>query len=45
MGRVAFTQAFLTLSEALGHLDLLIDDGAVIADRSNTLVRFFSRAQ
>jgi glyoxylase-like metal-dependent hydrolase (beta-lactamase superfamily II) len=28
-GRVALTQAFLTLSEVLGHLDLLVDEGAV----------------
>ena len=29
-GNVAVTQAFLTLSEVLGHLDLLIADGGVI---------------
>ena len=28
-GDVAITQAFLTLSEVLGHLDLLVADGAV----------------
>ena len=27
-GNVAVTQAFLTLSEVLGHLDLLVADGA-----------------
>jgi glyoxylase-like metal-dependent hydrolase (beta-lactamase superfamily II) len=28
-GNVAVTQAYLTLSEVLGHLDLLLEDGAV----------------
>jgi glyoxylase-like metal-dependent hydrolase (beta-lactamase superfamily II) len=28
-GNVAVTQAYLTISEVLGHLDLLLDDGAV----------------
>jgi hypothetical protein len=28
-GNVAVTQAFLTLSEVLGHLDILLADGAV----------------
>ena len=28
-GNVAVTQAFLTLSEVLGHVDLLIDEGRV----------------
>ena len=31
-GRVAFSQAFLALSEVLGHLDLLIEDGLVSGD-------------
>lgn len=31
-GNVAVTQAFLTLSEVLGHLDLLLEEGAVIED-------------
>ncbi|MGO9957222.1 MAG: MBL fold metallo-hydrolase [Solirubrobacteraceae bacterium] len=39
-GRVAITQAFLTLSEVLGVLDLLIEDGRVIEDRSDVTVRF-----
>jgi hypothetical protein len=39
-GEVALTQAYLTLSEVLGHLDLLIDDGAVVEDRSNHVIRF-----
>jgi len=28
-GNVAVTQAYLTLSEVLGHMDLLLDDGRV----------------
>jgi glyoxylase-like metal-dependent hydrolase (beta-lactamase superfamily II) len=31
-GKVAFTQAFLTISEILGHLDLLRDDGLVVEE-------------
>jgi glyoxylase-like metal-dependent hydrolase (beta-lactamase superfamily II) len=37
---VAVTQAYLTLSEVLGHLDLLIADGEVIEDDDGRLVRF-----
>jgi glyoxylase-like metal-dependent hydrolase (beta-lactamase superfamily II) len=33
-GDVAVTQAYLTLSEVIGHMDLLVTDGAVSADRS-----------
>jgi glyoxylase-like metal-dependent hydrolase (beta-lactamase superfamily II) len=29
-GNVAVTQAYLTLSEVLGHVDLLLDDGSVL---------------
>jgi len=39
-GEVAVTQAFLTLSEVLGHLDLLIADGLIAEDRSRRPVRF-----
>ncbi|WP_249011614.1 MBL fold metallo-hydrolase [Conexibacter sp. DBS9H8] len=39
-GRVAITQAFLTLSEVLGHLGLLLADGRVIEDASGAIVRF-----
>jgi glyoxylase-like metal-dependent hydrolase (beta-lactamase superfamily II) len=39
-GEVAITQAFLTLSEILGHVDLLIADGAVVEDRSEHVIRF-----
>ena len=38
--RVAITQAFLTLSEVLGHLDLLIADGMVAEDGSEDVVVF-----
>ena len=31
-GNVAVTQAYLTLSEVLGHMDLLLDDGSVVED-------------
>ena len=33
-GNIAVTQAFLTLSEVLGHTDLLIRDGRVSADEN-----------
>jgi glyoxylase-like metal-dependent hydrolase (beta-lactamase superfamily II) len=39
-GNVAVTQAFLTLSEVLGHLDLLIAAGDVQEDGSAVPVRF-----
>jgi glyoxylase-like metal-dependent hydrolase (beta-lactamase superfamily II) len=39
-GDVAITQAFLTLSEVLGHIDLLVDDGAVVEDETGTTVVF-----
>jgi glyoxylase-like metal-dependent hydrolase (beta-lactamase superfamily II) len=34
-GNVAVTQAFLTLSEVLGHIDLLLDAGAVVERRDD----------
>jgi glyoxylase-like metal-dependent hydrolase (beta-lactamase superfamily II) len=37
---VAFTQAFLTLSEVLGHLDLLVAEGLVAEDDTAAVVRF-----
>jgi glyoxylase-like metal-dependent hydrolase (beta-lactamase superfamily II) len=37
---IAVTQAFLTLSEVLGHLDLLVADGQVLEDDDGQLVRF-----
>jgi glyoxylase-like metal-dependent hydrolase (beta-lactamase superfamily II) len=39
-GDVAITQAFLTLSEVLGHLDLLIADALVGEDDGGSVVRF-----
>ena len=39
-GNVAVTQAFLTLSEVLGHLDLLAVDGAVVEHDDDGVVRF-----
>jgi glyoxylase-like metal-dependent hydrolase (beta-lactamase superfamily II) len=41
-GNVAVTQAYLTLSEVLGHVDLLLDEGSVAerADTNEDVVRF-----
>jgi glyoxylase-like metal-dependent hydrolase (beta-lactamase superfamily II) len=39
-GNVAVTQAFLTLSEVLGHVDLLIDEGRVRERETNGVVSF-----
>jgi glyoxylase-like metal-dependent hydrolase (beta-lactamase superfamily II) len=39
-GNVAVTQAFLTLSEVLGHVDLLIERGEVVEEESDGVVRF-----
>jgi len=39
-GDVAVTQAYLTLSEVLGHVDLLVDDGLVVERREDGVVRF-----
>jgi glyoxylase-like metal-dependent hydrolase (beta-lactamase superfamily II) len=39
-GNVAVTQAFLTLSEVLGHVDLLLDDSRVREVRDGPVVRF-----
>jgi glyoxylase-like metal-dependent hydrolase (beta-lactamase superfamily II) len=39
-GNVAVTQAYLTLSEVLGHVDLLLRDGLVVEDETNGVVRF-----
>jgi glyoxylase-like metal-dependent hydrolase (beta-lactamase superfamily II) len=38
-GNVAVTQAFLTLSEVLGHVDLLLEEGRV-AEQEGEVVRF-----
>jgi glyoxylase-like metal-dependent hydrolase (beta-lactamase superfamily II) len=39
-GNVAVTQAYLTLSEILGHMDLLVDDGQVAEIEDDGVVRF-----
>jgi glyoxylase-like metal-dependent hydrolase (beta-lactamase superfamily II) len=39
-GNVAVTQAYLTLSEVLGHVDLLLADGRVVERESDGVVRF-----
>jgi hypothetical protein len=39
-GNVAVTQAYLTLSEVLGHVDLLLDDGRVVQEETDGVVRF-----
>jgi glyoxylase-like metal-dependent hydrolase (beta-lactamase superfamily II) len=40
-GNVAVTQAFLTISEVLGHVDLLINDGSVVEREDDAgVVRF-----
>jgi glyoxylase-like metal-dependent hydrolase (beta-lactamase superfamily II) len=43
-GNVAVTQAFLTLSEVLGHLDLLLADGSVTEEESGGRVSFRASA-
>jgi glyoxylase-like metal-dependent hydrolase (beta-lactamase superfamily II) len=40
-GNIAVTQAYLTLSEVLGHVDLLLDDGRITQDAADDgVVRF-----
>jgi len=39
-GNVAVTQAFLTLSEVLGHVDLLLRDGLVAEEERDGVVSF-----
>jgi glyoxylase-like metal-dependent hydrolase (beta-lactamase superfamily II) len=39
-GTVAVTQAYLTLSEVVGHADLLVADGQVAEERADGVVRF-----
>jgi glyoxylase-like metal-dependent hydrolase (beta-lactamase superfamily II) len=41
-GNVAVTQAYLTLSEVLGHVDLLLEDGRVVEREDDGVVRFLS---
>jgi len=42
-GNVAVTQAYLTLSEVLGHVDLLLDEGRVAERESDGVVYFEAR--
>src|SRR5919204_1392473 len=44
-GNVAVTQAFLTLSEVIGHLDLLIDDGRARQVDDGEVVRFAANGE
>ena len=39
-GTVAVTQAFLTLSEVLGHVDLLLDRGEVVEEQAGGVVSY-----
>jgi glyoxylase-like metal-dependent hydrolase (beta-lactamase superfamily II) len=39
-GNVAVTQAYLTLSEVLGHVDLLLNDGLVVEHERDGVVSF-----
>ncbi|MEA2126005.1 MAG: hypothetical protein QOI80_2787 [Solirubrobacteraceae bacterium] len=39
-GKAAITQAFLTISEVLGHLGLLVERGDVVARDEDDLIRF-----
>jgi len=39
-GNIAVTQAFLTLSEVLGHMDLLAEQGLVRELDEDEVVRF-----
>jgi hypothetical protein len=39
-GNVAVTQAYLTLSEVLGHMDLLVGEGRVVEVEDDGVVRF-----
>ena len=39
-GNVAVTQAYLTLCEVLGHVDLLLERGEVVEEEAGGVVRF-----
>lgn len=39
-GNIAVTQAYLTLSEVLGHMDLLVADGRAVEDAQGGVSRF-----
>jgi glyoxylase-like metal-dependent hydrolase (beta-lactamase superfamily II) len=42
-GEIAIKQAYLTLSEVLGHLDMLLADGRAVEDHSDRVVVFGAR--
>jgi len=44
-GDVAVAQAYLTLSEVLGHMDLLLAEGRAVEEREGAVVRFAAGAQ
>jgi hypothetical protein len=39
-GNVAVTQAYLTISEVLGHVDLLLNAGRAVEEEHDGIVRF-----
>jgi glyoxylase-like metal-dependent hydrolase (beta-lactamase superfamily II) len=39
-GNVAVTQAFLTISEVLGHMDILVSDGVAGESEQDGVIRF-----
>jgi hypothetical protein len=39
-GNVAVTQAYLTLSEVLGHMDVLVNEGQAVEHEDGDVVRF-----
>jgi hypothetical protein len=39
-GNVAVTQAYLTLCEVLGHVDILLEEGRVVERAAGGVVRF-----
>ncbi len=39
-GNVAVTQAYLTISEVLGHIDLLLEDGRAVEHEDDGIARF-----
>jgi hypothetical protein len=44
-GNAAVTQVYLTLSEVLGHVDMLVRDGLAREHESDGIVRFEATAQ
>jgi hypothetical protein len=39
-GNIAVTQAYLTLSEVLGHTDILLNEGRAVEVEEDGIVRF-----